>query len=111
LFNYLYDKIQDANIFSHKVYEPYKIKKNNSDNFDSEINQKGETLYDFLNRNKNDKSEINMNNNYINNRVNRINNYINNIINNNYNNRYNNNLFTNNNYNNNINTNYNNINN
>jgi len=113
LFNYLYDKILDTNIFNHKVYEPYKIKKNNSDDFDSDMNQKGETLYDFLNRNIIDKSDINMNSNYINNRINRINNYNNNIINNNnYNNIYNNNIFANNNYNSNNKTNnYNNMNN
>ena len=89
LFNYLYDKINDINIFSHKVYDSYYTTKKLDENFDSDINQKGETLYDFLNKNKIDKSEINMNNNY--NRINRINNYNNNINNiNNINNNINN---------------------
>ena len=50
LFNKLYTKINNPSIFSHKIYEPY-IKKNfYSRNIDLAKCNKGETLYDFLNK-------------------------------------------------------------
>ena len=51
----MYNKNKDIRIFSNKVYEPYEAKKteNNSINyFNQNIEKdKGETLYDFLNKN------------------------------------------------------------
>ena len=142
LFNYLYEKIKDPIVFNHKIFEPY----NNDINFNADVkmelddDKKNETLYDFLNKNDFDKSDINMNNNIINNPMNpnfklrRINNIFNlrsnnnnttnslfgnnnnNLNNNNINNNFNlfnnnNNNLNNNNINNNIFNNNNNINN
>ena len=113
LFYYLYDKINDKSIFNHKIYKSYKSEeKDNYDELDLDSNlvncQKGETLYNFLNKyrfdeikkNKNKKlvknniytNNININNNYSNNIYpynNNINNVNKKIISNNY---YNNNL-------------------
>ena len=57
LFNYLYDKIKDPNIFSHIIYEPYKLNQLNKENVNIDKYQKGETLYDFLNANNFEKNE------------------------------------------------------
>ena len=51
LFIYFYGKIKDPNIFNHKIYEPFEIKNNNNDLILKEEKlEKGETLYDFLNK-------------------------------------------------------------
>ena len=51
LFVYFYGKIKDPNIFNNKIYEPFEIKNNNSDlMLKEEKFEKGETLYDFLNK-------------------------------------------------------------
>ena len=103
LFYYLYDKINDPNVFNHKVYAPYKNDDNNINNGDFELDldncEKGETLYNFLtkynfnNIKKNKKNRIVgntlYNNNNITNNYNNINYYNNNVI--NYNNNINNN--------------------
>ena len=82
LFNYLYDKIKDPVILGHKIYEPYN-EDNYIDKMDIESGQKSETLYDFLNKNRFDKSDINMNKNIINNGINNNNFIFGNKINNN----------------------------
>ena len=103
LFYFLYDKIKDPNIFNHKVYKPYKFKQyTNYNDLDLDQCQKGETLYDFLNKYNFDKKEINKNNK-INKNLIRTNIILNNLQNyiNTCNNTYNNNTFNNNyNYNN-----------
>ena len=107
LFYFLYDKLIDPSIFNHKVYETYQ-NKNTSNYSDLNLNkfQKGETLYDFLN-----KYNLDINNN-INNKKSKnkknVYGYNNNII---YNNANNNNINTNNNFNLNNNKNFNNLNN
>ena len=119
LFIYLYHQIKDSSVFGHKIYEPYKRNNYSYETLDLDKYQEGETLYDFLNRNNFNKSEVNINNisninkiYNLNNNYNLNNKYINNYnnnINNNYNNNYNN--INNNNYINNINNNNNNYNN
>ena len=80
-FYYLYEKIKDPNIFNHKIYEPYKIKNFDYENLDLDEYKNGETLYDFLNKNKFEKNDTKMNNNNFQKRRN------NNLL---YNNKYNN---------------------
>ena len=104
LFYYLYDKIKDPRIFSHKIYKSYKLKDSieyEDADLDLDIDdKKGETLYDFLNKYNFDEINMNKNINYTNNK----------LINNNFYNTNNNNILNAKNYwNNNIN-NYNNYN-
>ena len=115
LFKYLYDEIENPNVFNHKVYEPYKIINSKNENSDPIRNKKGETLYDFLNKNNLENNGININNNnnlysntLYNNNINKINkknlfkkknnlnDNKNNLLNNNMNNFNNKNLFINN---------------
>ena len=56
LFLYFYNKNKNPNIFNHKVYESYEIK-NNKDII-VYIEEKEETLYDFLNTDKDFKSKL-----------------------------------------------------
>ena len=58
LFEHLYYKLKDPIVFNYKIYEPYKDDKNQKINMELEEDKKYETLYDFLNKNDFDKSNI-----------------------------------------------------
>ena len=95
LFRDLYNMNKDANIFGHKIYEQYKIKENENIINNNENEEKGETLYDYLNKgiiksnnskkisnlniifnndiNKNKNNKFNMNKNNVNNEFNYFN--------------------------------------
>ena len=76
LFYSLYGKVKDTKIFDHKIYEDYKINNFNGGKIGLDKSKKGETLYDFLNKNNIEKNQNNINNN-----VNMLNNnYSNNNI-------------------------------
>ena len=61
IFYFLYNKIKDLNIFSHKIYEPYEIEINENEYFQIDKFEKGETLYDFLNKSNNNNIKKNKN--------------------------------------------------
>ena len=57
LFYSLYGKVKDPKIFDHKIFEDYKINNFNGGKIGLDKSKKGETLYDFLNKNNIEKNQ------------------------------------------------------